>query len=354
MPTAAPQPADSGGPARGDTASPHPCGSPAAAGPPTEDDHQMTPARPKIVVVCGPTGTGKTSGAIELARRLGGEIVGADSMQVYRHMDIGTAKPTAEEQAAVPHHLIDMADPDQQYDAARYTRDAGIAIHRLHRKGKAALVVGGTGFYIRALVWGVLDAPPSDPQIRLQLQETLRQEGASALFQRLRACDPATADRLHPHDTYRVIRALEVFAVAGRPLEDFYRQHRDAERPYEVMTFGLHREREALYERINRRVDRMMAAGFVEEVRGLLDRGYGPELRSMQALGYRHVAAWLGRQCNRAEAIDTMKRDTRRYAKRQLTWFRPLEGIEWIPPERLPDQDEKIRRWIDTPSARLL
>jgi tRNA dimethylallyltransferase len=307
-----------------------------------ETDH-----RPKIVVICGATGVGKTSGAIELALRLDGEIVGADAMQIYRHMDIGTAKPTAAEQARVAHHMIDVVDPDEPYDAARYARDARAVIDTLLRRGKVPLVVGGTGFYIRALTGGLFEAAPADLDIRRRLQETHRQIGSQALYRQLSRCDPATAGRLHPNDSYRVIRALEVFEATGRPLGELQRRHRFADRPYTVLTLGLHRERDALYQRIDARVEAMMAAGFVEEVRRLLDRGYGPELKSMQSLGYRHVAAWLAGRFNRTDAVTLMKRDTRRYAKRQLTWFRHLDGIQWIPPDRLADQHDQIRRLLD-------
>jgi tRNA dimethylallyltransferase len=291
--------------------------------------------KPKVIVVCGPTATGKTAVGIELAAALGGEIISADSMQVYRYMDIGTAKPTSAERAAAAHHLIDVVDPDEPFDAARYAALARETVAALHRRGRVPLVVGGTGLYIKALLHGLFRSDVGDPALRRRLAAEIVAEGTQRLHARLAACDPETASRLHPNDTARVLRALEVFEVTGRPIADFHRTHRFADEPFNALLIGLDLERERLYERIDRRVDAMLAAGFEDEVRGLLDRGYGPELNPMQSIGYSHMSATLAGRIDRAEAVRTLKRDTRRFAKRQLTWFRATPGIVWLPPQEM-------------------
>jgi tRNA dimethylallyltransferase len=300
---------------------------------PHSDSPPSPAGKPKLIVVCGPTAAGKTSVGIELAAALGGEIISADSMQVYRYMDIGTAKPTSAERAAAAHHLIDVVDPDEPFDAARYAALARETMAALHRRGRAPLVVGGTGLYIKALLHGLFRSDVGDPAVRGRLSAEARAEGTRPLHARLAACDPETASRLHPNDTARVVRALEVFTVTGRPISAFHRAHRFAEDPFDSLLIGLEMERERLYERIDRRVDAMLAAGFEEEVRGLLSRGYGPELNSMQSIGYSHLSAMLAGRIDRPEAVRTLKRDTRRFAKRQLTWFRAIPGIVWMPPQ---------------------
>ncbi len=293
--------------------------------------------KPRVVVVCGPTATGKTSVGIEIAAALGGEIISADSMQVYRHLDIGTAKPTAAERAAAPHHLIDIVDPDEPFDAARYAALAREKVVALHRRGLVPLVVGGTGLYIKALLHGLFRSDASDPAVRRRLAAEAESEGIQQLHARLAACDPQTAARLHPNDTARVLRALEVVEVTGRPISAFHRTHRFAEEPFTALLIGLDLARGQLYERIDRRVDAMLAAGFEEEVRRLLARGYGSQLKPMQSIGYSHLAAMITGRIDRVEAIRTLKRDTRRFAKRQLTWFRAAPGILWRPPQPVAD-----------------
>ena len=290
--------------------------------------------KPRVIVVCGPTAVGKTAAGIALAQALGGEVVGADSMQVYRFMDIGTAKPTAAERAAAPHHLIDVVDPDEGFDAARYAELGREAVFALHRRGKVPVVVGGTGLYVKALLHGLFAAGGQDPELRRRLRAEAESLGAAALHARLARCDPAGAARLHPNDTLRVLRALEVFETTGRPIAELQREHRFAASPFTALKIGLTLPREALYARIERRVDAMLAAGFEEEVRGLLRSGYGPELRPMQSIGYSHMAALIGGRLSRAECVRTLKRDTRRFAKRQLTWFRPDPDIVWSAPGR--------------------
>ncbi len=302
--------------------------------------------KPRVIVICGPTATGKTAVGIELAAALGGEIISADSMQVYRYLDIGTAKPTAAELAAAPHHLIDIVDPDEPFDAARYAALAREQVRAQHREGRVPLVVGGTGLYIKALLHGLFGSEAGDPAVRRRLAAEAAAAGIASLHARLAACDPQTAARLHPNDTARVLRALEVFEVTGRPISAFHRTHRFAEDPFEALLIGLDVARERLYERIDRRVEAMLAAGFEEEVRGLLERGYGPELKPMQSIGYSHLCAMLAGRVDREEAVRTLKRDTRRFAKRQLTWFRATPGIIWLPPDAAGEIQRRCRAFL--------
>jgi tRNA dimethylallyltransferase len=289
--------------------------------------------RPPAVVIGGPTGVGKTAATIELARALDGEIVGADSVQLFRHMDIGSAKPTPAERAAAPHHMIDVADPDEPYDAARYAREARRRVAEIHERGRAPLVAGGTGLYIRALVDGIFPAGASDPAVRRRLRAAAAAEGAPALHRRLAARDPAAARRIHPNDAFRIVRALEVVAVTGRPLSAHQADHGFRDAPYRVFRIGLCRDRAELYRRIDRRVEAMLAEGLIDEVRALLDRGYGPDLKPMGAIGYRHMIGFLAGKTDWDETVRLFKRDTRRYAKRQLTWFRAEAGTRWTTPE---------------------
>lgn len=303
----------------------------------------MDSEKPNIVVVCGPTGIGKTATAISLAEAYGGEIVGADSMQIYREMEIGTAKPTAEEQARVPHHMVDIIPPDIPFDAARYEKMAREIVYDLHGRGKLPVIAGGTGFYIKALTQGLFDTIPHDPDIRQRLQEEAETLGGEALHERLAACDPEIARRLHPNDTFRVIRALEVFETTGRPLSDHHEDHRFEGRPFRQLKIGLTIPREVLYSRINTRVDLMLRAGLLDEVRCLLEKGYSPDLKSMQSIGYRHMADFLLDRLPWEEAVRTMKRDTRRYAKRQMVWFKADPEVHWFSPDQLPE----MRRLVD-------
>ena len=302
--------------------------------------------RNKIIVICGPTGAGKTGLAINLVRQFNGEIVGADSMQIYRGMDIGTAKPTPAEQAAAPHHMIDIVDPDQDFDAAAYAKLAADVIHRIIGRGRTVFVVGGTGFYIKALIHGLFEKGPSDPAVRGRLKKEAESEGSAALVRRLQMIDSKAAARIHPNDTYRIIRALEVYEVTGEPLTVFHQRHGFVERRFNTLEFGLFWPRPVLYERINRRVDTMMAQGFLEEVRQLMDRGYGSDLKSMQSLGYRHLAAVLSGETPLAEAVAILKRDHRRYAKRQLTWFGARKSVHWLTPDQMESAGDRIRAFL--------
>lgn len=302
--------------------------------------------RPRLLVVCGPTGIGKTRIAIQLAQRFDGEIVGADSMQIYRFMDIGTAKPTPAERAASPHHMIDVVDPDQGFDAAAYADMAGGIIRQTIGRGRTVFVVGGTGFYIKALIHGLFDKGPSEPAVRRRLRKEAESEGSAVLARRLQKIDSRAAARIHPNDTYRIIRALEVYEVTGEPLTVLHQCHGFVEQRFNTLELGLSWPRPVLYERINRRVDTMMAQGFLEEVKQLMDRGYGRDLKSMQSLGYRHLAAVLSGETRLAEAVEILKRDHRRYAKRQLTWFGARESVRWLTPDQTESAGDRIRAFL--------
>jgi tRNA dimethylallyltransferase len=303
-----------------------------------------TTAKPKIVIICGPTGIGKTAVAVDLAQRFKGQIIGADSMQIYKYMNIGTAKPTAEERARVVHHMVDIVAPDEPFDAARYAKHARRIIDQLCNQHILPFVVGGTGLYIKALLYGLFDDTVSDPQIRANLEAEADVNGIDALYQRLCDLDPETADRLHPNDTYRILRALEVVMASGQAISQHHREHAFAEQPFQVLKIGLNIERELLYARINQRVDAMIAAGFVDELKSLLSRGYSADLRSMQSIGYRHGVDYLERRLTWAECVRTIKRDHRRYAKRQLTWFNADPEIIW----KTPEQIEEMIGLVDT------
>lgn len=286
----------------------------------------------RIIVVCGPTGIGKTRNSIQLARRLGGEIVGADSMQIYRQMDIGTAKPTAEEQAEVCHHLIDVVDPDENFDAADYARLASDTVQNLDSRGTIPVVAGGTGLYIKSLIYGLFDISEPTSGIRERLKAEADKKGLEVLYERLRRIDPETAAVTHANDAFRIIRALEIQAATGTPVSIHRQKHGFVKPRFSAFKIGLTMEREILYRRIDRRVDLMLAEGLLEEVEGLLNKGYSPSLKSMQSIGYRHMVAFIRGEVDWSETVRLLKRDTRRYAKRQFTWFRSDPEIHWIHP----------------------
>jgi tRNA dimethylallyltransferase len=302
--------------------------------------------QPKVAALLGATASGKTAVAITLAQRLGAEIINADSLQIYRELDIGTAKPTAQERAQVSHHLIDVADPPEPYDAARYCREGRGVLATLARRGVPPLVVGGTGLYLRALLSGLFAEGEPAARIRERLRGELKILGLPTLYQRLLHLDPATADRLHPHDTYRIIRALEVMEATGKPLSEFIAAHRFQDAPYTVLKLGLALPREDLYRRIEARIEIMLEAGWLEEVMGLLSR-YPPDLKPLQALGYRHLINYLTGRWSWEEALTLLARDTRRYAKRQLTWFGSDKEIRWFAPDQVEEMTAVLAEFFD-------
>lgn len=290
----------------------------------------MNIARKPLVVVVGPTAVGKSRIAIPLAQALRTEILTADSRQVYCGMDIGMDKPPVEQRGGVPHRLIDVVEPDQPFNVGIYRRLALAEIARLHQEGQVPLMVGGTGLYVRAIVRGLWDGPPADWEYRHRLTDLARAEGAESLYRQLAHVDPELAARLHPRDEIKIIRGLEAYHVTGRRLSDFHREHGFAETPFSALLIGLTRDRQELYRCIDARVDQQLANGLVEETRRLLGRGYGRQLGSMKGLGYRQIAGYLEGDYSYDEAVRLLKRDTRHFAKRQLTWFRKEPGIVWI------------------------
>ncbi len=288
-----------------------------------------------LVVICGPTATGKTDTAVQVAKRLRGEIVSADSMLVYRGMDIGTAKPTAVQMCGIPHYLIDIAEPDQEYNAALFQVQARAVIKGILKRKKLPLLVGGTGLYIRAVIDNYDFSSSSGSELyRKELQNEAADHGSAQLHQRLQEVDPGAAAKLHPNDTRRIIRALEVYKHTGRPISTFHKIDQPGRPIYELLMFGLTSDREILYQRIEQRVDQMINSGLVEEVQRLLNRGFTPELSSMRGLGYKEIEMYLAGRLSLVQAVDILKRNTRRYAKRQMTWFRRDKRIRWLDPDR--------------------
>jgi len=286
---------------------------------------------PKICILAGPTAVGKTEISLALARSLCGEIISADSAQVYKYMDIGTAKLKEEEMQGIRHYMIDEVTPDVDFSVAQFREKAELYIKDINDRGKLPIITGGTGLYINSLL-NNLDFTDSisDEEYRKEMQETAQAKGNEYVHAMLEAVDPASYKRLHPNDLRRVIRALEVYKHTGRPISYFQEESRKQPPRYDFAYITLTMDRRKLYERIDQRVDKMMASGLVEEVEGLIKRGYGRELNSMQALGYKEIADYLHGLVTKDEAVRILKRDTRHYAKRQLTWFRGDKRVNWV------------------------
>ncbi len=282
-----------------------------------------------MIALVGPTGTGKSALALALARAIDAEIVNLDSRQVYRGLDIGSAKPTAEERAAVPHHLYDVVAPDEDFDCARYRHLARAAIAAIHARGRRALLVGGTGLYLKALRHGLCDGPPRDTELRRRFEATERAE-PGALHAALTRVDPAAAARLHPHDHLRLIRALEVHALTGKPLSAWQAAHGFRAVELDIVTIGLRLERAELYARLDARCAEMIAAGLIDEVCTLWQAGFGPELAPLRSIGYREIGDYLQNRCSLDAARAAMAQATRRLAKRQMTWFRADPHVQWF------------------------
>jgi tRNA dimethylallyltransferase len=288
----------------------------------------------KIIIICGPTAVGKTRVSIELAERFKGEIVSADSQQVWRGMDIGTAKANLTERFRIPHHLIDVADPDEHFDAAKFLELADRSIADIASRGKLPFVVGGTGMYLRMLVNGLCEAPPQDSRVRKQIEDEIDAQGLPRLHQKLSAVDPESGLNIHPNDRTRIVRALEIYELTGIPANDFRKVHCYSEQRYDALKVGLNIEREELYHRINDHIDRMLEEGLLDEVRGLMER-YGPDAQGLRAVGYREFVRHLEGEISLHEATHLAKRNSRRFAKRQLTWFRADDEIKWFAPNEL-------------------
>lgn len=284
-----------------------------------------------LIILTGPTAVGKTKASIGLAKAVDGEIISADSMQVYRHMDIGSAKIKPEEMEGIPHHLIDVLEPDDEFHVVKFQQLAKKAMREIWERGHIPIVTGGTGFYIQALLYDIdFDENEKEDACRKELEAYAKEHGAEALHEKLALVDPASAEMIHPNNIKRVIRALEFYEQTGKRISEHNETQRQKESPYAFAYFVLTDDRAHLYERINRRVDQMIEEGLVNEVQALKDKGYTKQLVSMQGLGYKEILDYLDGNCTLEEAIYTIKRDTRHFAKRQLTWFKRERDVIWI------------------------
>lgn len=292
----------------------------------------MVQASP-VIILCGPTAVGKTTAAISIAQEIGAEVISADSGQVYRGMDIGTAKPSLEDRQKNPFHLIDILNPDQQFSAADFRTRALEATQEIQRRGKRVIVVGGTGLYLRALEQGLFEGPSRDPALRKELEDRITEEGVESLYQELKKVDPEAAKTIPSANRHRIIRALEVYRLTGRPISKFWDEHRRRRgainRASTFAKFGLTLSKDELHRRIDERVDRMIEAGLVEEVRSLVEQ-WGTGAPGLKIIGYKEVVAHLEGKIPLREAVDLIKRNTRQYAKRQRTWFRKDMEIRWL------------------------
>ncbi|MGB8455046.1 MAG: tRNA (adenosine(37)-N6)-dimethylallyltransferase MiaA [Anaerocolumna sp.] len=296
-----------------------------------------------LIVLTGPTAVGKTELSVKLAKVIGGEIISADSMQVYKYMDIGTAKIKPEEMHGIKHYLIDELNPDEEFNVVKFKEYTCGYMDEIYSKGKIPVVVGGTGFYIQAVLYGIdFKDNGEDSSYRDQMEKLCEQEGASYLHEKLKEIDSASAKAIHPNNVKRVIRALEYYYQTGSRISEHNEEQRGNESPYNFCYFVLDNERAILYERINRRVDLMMENGLVKEVEMLLKNGCTKDMVSMQGLGYKEIIAYLNGECSLEDAVYTMKRDTRHFAKRQLTWFKREKEVIWIPKNEYNNDDNKI------------
>ncbi len=298
----------------------------------------------RIIVIVGPTCVGKTELAIKLAEKYNGEIISADSMQVYRYMNIGTAKPSVEEKGSARHHLIDVVNPDEAFNAAIYMKEAAKIIEDLEKEGKAIFVVGGTGLYIKALLGGLFRGPGADNRLRALYRADQTKHGTAYIYGLLKERDKKAAGRIHPNDAARIIRALEFFDSTGESIIKKQEEHNFSEHRYNCIKIGLNIDRNLLYDKIDARADRMISDGLVEEVERLMEMGYDESIKPMQAMHYRYITDYIKGRKDKAEAIRLLKRDTRRYAKRQMTWFRRDDDIKWF----IPKNSDLVKCEIDT------
>ncbi len=296
-----------------------------------------------LIILAGPTAVGKTAASIRLAKAIGAEIISADSMQVYRHMDIGSAKIRQEEMEGVPHYLIDVLEPEEEFNVVRFQQMAKAAAEEIYAKGKIPLVAGGTGFYIQALLYDIdFTENDGDTSYRRSLEKTAEEKGGEYLHAILREADPKAAEQIHPHNIKRMIRALEFHHQTGGKISEHNEAEREKSSPYDFAYFVLTDERSRLYERIDRRVDMMMEEGLLEEVLYLKERGVKRESTAMQGLGYKELYAYLDGECTLEEAVRIIKRDTRHFAKRQLTWFKRERDVIWADKSVIGQSDDAV------------
>lgn len=302
-----------------------------------------------LIILTGPTAVGKTELSISLAKAIDGEIISADSMQVYKYMNIGTAKICQEEMDGVMHHLIDILDPGVAFNVAMFKELAKKAVDEIYERGHIPIIVGGTGFYIQALLYDIdFSEEESDTGLRLELEELAKEKGSEYLHECLRQVDPESADQIHHNNVKRVIRALEYYRMHGEKISVHNERERQKKSPYQFLYFVLTHDRKVLYDRIERRIDQMVKDGLVAEVDNLLKMGYNRELVSMQGLGYKEIVPYLLGECSLEEAIYVLKRDTRHFAKRQLTWFRRERDVRWLDKSRAASEKDILREILDT------
>ena len=308
---------------------------------------QQYKTKKPLIILTGPTAVGKTKLSIELAKAVNGQMISADSMQVYRHMDIGTAKIHPEEMQDIPHYLIDVLDPWESFDVVRFQTMAKEALEKIYTAGAIPIVVGGTGFYIQALLYNIdFDENDSETGYRSELQSFADRHGVEALHDRLRQVDEKSADMIHPNNIKRVIRALEFYHQTGTRISEHNETQRQKESPYRFVYFVLDDERERIYRRIDQRIDQMLDQGLVAEVKQLRDMGCTRDMVSMQGLGYKEILAYLDGECTLEEAVYILKRDTRHFAKRHLTWFRREHEVRWIERQEYPDEAAMLQAML--------
>lgn len=299
----------------------------------------MKSDKPRLLVILGPTASGKSKLGMDIAGALRSEIVSADSLQLYRHLDIGTAKPSREELGIVPHHIIDIIDPDEEFNAGKFRAEARKVIEELDRSGKGIILVGGTYLYVKVLLSGLIEDLPAAPEIRNSLKKLRAEFGTGYVYERLKSLDPEAAARIHPNDYLRTERALEVFYLTGEKMSHLQSLHEFGEREFEYIKIGIRVDREELKRRIDLRVDKMIDGGLVDEVKNLRRMGYGPELKPMESIGYKEINRYIDGEIGLEEAVGLIKRDTRRFAKRQMTWLKRDKEIVWF---ELPEDYEKV------------
>lgn len=299
--------------------------------------------RKPLVILTGPTAVGKSALAVSLAKEISGEIISADSMQVYRHMDIGSAKITVEEMAGIPHHLIDVLDPTEEFNVVVFQRMAQATMEQIYNRGHIPILAGGTGFYIQAVLYDIdFTENDEDPAFRRELEDIAENEGPEALYERLKAVDPASCERIHANNVKRVIRALEFYEKTGKKISEHNREQRKRVSFYNSVYFVLQDDRDRIYQKIEERVEQMLSQGLVDEVRALRKMGCTKDMVSMQGLGYKEILAYLEGEITLEEAVYRIKRDTRHFAKRQLTWFRREKEVVWIEKKNFDYSSQKM------------